>query len=147
MDNIINFYEALAKDKELQGRAQKLNEKYDKNKPSEEEMLAEATEFAKAEGFSFTSAELKAYNDKRKAESPEELGTEELEAVVGGGLFGKPDDLHGKCICAFAGGGGGRHTEGSVAWGCGCAGYGQGGDAKDWHWICVCGLGGGGGNL
>jgi len=145
MTNVQKFYEALANDKALQDKAQKLNEKYGGKNPPEEEMLAETIRFAKAEGYSFTEAELEDHMKAKKSELSGEIDESELETVAGGKrILPCPKELTGGCVCAFAGGGGGRHS-GGIAWGCGCAGYGQGGDAVDWHWICVCALGGGGG--
>ncbi|MCL2249251.1 MAG: hypothetical protein FWC13_08265 [Oscillospiraceae bacterium] len=140
MSNIQKFYEAFEKDKTLQEKAQKLNEKYGDKNLSEEEMLTETIRFAKAEGYSFTEAELEEYMKAKKSEMGGEIDESELEAVAGGVIRGVnvPDDATGFCICTFAGGGGGRHNGDTTAWGCGCAFYGQGGDAKDWHIICAC---------
>ncbi|MCL2249257.1 MAG: Nif11-like leader peptide family natural product precursor [Oscillospiraceae bacterium] len=144
MSNVQKFYEALAKDEALQAKVQKLNEKYGDEKPSEGEMLAETIRFAKAEGYSFTEAELEEFMKARKTEQSREIDENELEAVAGGEVLKWPEDTSGMCVCVAAGGGGGRHTGGTIAWGCGCAFYGQGGDAAEWHWICLCVFGGGG---
>ncbi|MCL2249253.1 MAG: Nif11 family protein [Oscillospiraceae bacterium] len=149
MSNVQKFYEALARDEKLQEKSKELNKKYEENKPKEDEAIAETVRFAKAEGYSFTEAELKEYMKAKKAELGEKLDESELEAVAGGVVKGVnvPDDATGKCVCALAGGGGGRHNGGSTTWGCGCFHYGQGGDGRDWHIICICAYAGAGGLL
>ncbi|MCL2249250.1 MAG: Nif11-like leader peptide family natural product precursor [Oscillospiraceae bacterium] len=144
MTNVQKFYEALAKDKTLQEKAQKLNEKYGDEKLPECEVLAESVRFAESEGYSFTIAELEEYMKAKKSEMGGEVDESELEAVAGGFVH-QPKDISGGCVCYWAGGGGGRHNNDEIAWGCGCAGYGQGGDAIAWHWICICMAGGVGG--
>ncbi|MCL2249255.1 MAG: Nif11 family protein [Oscillospiraceae bacterium] len=148
MSNVKEFYEAIGKEKRLQEKSKELSKKYEEKKPIEDEVIAEIVEFAKAEGYSFTEAELREYIESKQAEITKEIGEDELEAVAGGFVRGvnAPEDLTGGCACSVLGGGGGTHYEGTRSWGCGCAGYGQGGDARDWHAICICkGLGGGGG--
>jgi len=97
MESIKKFYEALSKDEAMRKRLSGLNEKYKETKPDNDAAVADIVAFAKAEGFEFTSDDLKAYS---KTEG-KKLSEEELEAVAGGGCKDTP---HG-CYCVVGGGG------------------------------------------
>lgn len=123
MQKVKEFYEALAKDKEMQERAQAM----DGEKPeNEEEALAAVVEFAKEEGYDFTAEELGEYMESRKVE---QLTDEELEQVAagivvdgwgcfclmgGGGKFPK-----GSCVCVVGGSG---RDDGRVTMNCAIVG-------------------------
>jgi len=129
MENIKKFYDALSNDKAMQDRAVALN------KPGEklDEATAKATiiAFAKAEGYTFTEAELEAYAKQAKP-----MADESLDTAAGG---------TGGCACVGVGGGGGTDKDGDSLI-CACVVSGGGateGEAEDG--ICVCALAGGGG--
>ena len=89
MENAKKFYNALAKDEAMRGRANALSEKR-----GGDMVKADVIAFAKAEGFDLTVEELMAY-----ANAPEEMDDNELDAVSGGAK-----DTVG-CACAVGGGG------------------------------------------
>lgn len=62
-----------------------------------------------------------------------EISEKELLSVSGG-----------DCICALAGGGGGKDKYDGKTYGCACVGYGQGGDGSADDFNCCCVLEGGG---
>ncbi len=87
MNNVKNFYEALAKDKEMQERWKALT---DTIPESEEAALAEIVSFAAKEGYELTTEELKAFTQETIKDGA--LSDDELEAVTGGTL--EEDILH-----------------------------------------------------
>ncbi len=124
-ENLKKFLSLIANDKELEAKALACNEL------GEEKGKQAMLELAKENGIELTAADL-----EKKAEPVSgELDDNELDAVAGGS---------GVCICAFAGGGGGKDADDGKVYGCACVLYGQGGDggAKDFN--CICGGGGAG---
>lgn len=110
MQKVKEFYEALAKDREMQERAQVMG---DEKPASEDDALAAVLEFAGKEGYNFTAEALKEYLESQKAV---QLTDEELEQVAAGGI--SPDGYG--CFCLV--GGGGKNVNGScvcVIGGCG----------------------------
>lgn len=68
-------------------------------------------------------------SDIEPAPEAEELSEDELNTVSGG-------KTTGYCICALAGGGGGKDD--GDTYGCACVGYGQGGNGDIDSFICWC---------
>ena len=135
MENIKKFYDALSNDKAMQDRAMALVKKGDKTEkttppfghPSKEgndEAAAKAAiiAFAKAEGYTFTEAELEAYIKQAKP-----LNDEQLDAVAGGTAG---------CGCVAIGAGGGTDKNGKD-FVCSCVGYGLGGSDLQ-NGACAC---------
>jgi hypothetical protein len=124
-DKVKEFYEALAKDKAMQERAEAVFAKHKDSQPDEDAAWSDLAGFAQAEGFEVTAEELAAY----KKEHGRQLTDEELATVAAGTLM---DDY---CVCIQVGTG--ITTQ---KW-CGCAyiGYGNGSGFK-----CFCFFGGGG---
>ena len=122
MENVKEFYEALANSDALKEKAAKLNEKYNETeKMDEEAAIADIIAFAASEGYSFTAQELADYTKTAMKPAPQELSQDELEAVAGGSNACRV--CFGTCFCVV--GGGGTH--------------------QDPHWVCVCVLNGFGG--
>ena len=127
MENVKKFYDAISNDKAMQDRAAALNKPDEQ--PDEAAAKAAIVAFAKAEGFSFTEADLEAYAAQAKPLADEAMDT------AAGGTAG--------CGCAGVGGGGGTDEFGEpfvcscILTGCGMGKYkGTGG--------CVCtGIGAG----
>ena len=120
MENVKKFYDALANDKAMQERASALNKEGEK--PDKAAARTAIVAFAKAEGYSFTEADLDAYAKQAKP-----LTDENLDAAAGGSAG---------CGCAGVGGGGGTDKNGSTV-GCACvaAGFGTNSHGDD---ICDC---------
>lgn len=102
MKNVKEFYEALAKDKEMQERAKALNSK---NPENEEAVLAATVEFAKKEGYDITAEEIREY---LKTNATLELSDSEMAAVTGGVSAVEA------CYCVFGGGGSGKNDDACV---------------------------------
>lgn len=84
-----------------------------------DEVLALAEEI----GMELTQADIEPVPES------DELAENELNTVSGG-------KATGYCICALAGGGGGK--ENGDTYGCACVGYGQGGDGSIDSFTCWC---------
>ena len=119
MENIKKFYDALSNDKAMQDRAAALNKQGEK--PDESAAKVAIVAFAKAEGYSFTEADLDAYGKQAKP-----LADEALDAAAGGDAG---------CGCVVAGGGGGTDSNGNT-FACACVAAGMG-DSKDPGGGCV----------
>ena len=110
MQKVKEFYEALAKDREMQERAQTMDSE---KAVSEDDALAAVLQFAGKEGYDFTAEELKEYTEGQKAV---QLTDEELEQVAAGEI----DPYGYGCFCLA--GGGGKFPDGTcvcVIGGCG----------------------------
>ena len=94
MGDIKKFYDALASDEALRGRATALSAKYGDETPGKAAVAADLVSFAKAEGYDFSEKELADY-----ANQPYPLGDDELDAVSGG-----VEDTY-MCACLMGGGG------------------------------------------
>ena len=99
MQKVKEFYETLAKDKEMQERAKALNSK---NPESEEAVLAATVEFAQKEGYDITEEGIREY---LKAHAASELSDSEMAAVTGG------VSALEACYCVFGGGGKGNDND------------------------------------
>ena len=139
MENVKKFYDALSKDKAMQDRAMALVKKDDKlemttppfGHPSKEgndeaAVKAAVIAFAKAEGFSFTEAELDAF-----AKQATPLADESMDAAAGGG----------GCACVTYGAGGDGDGEQDI---CACYMGGVGVYAGTDDLACMCVFVGGG---
>jgi len=122
-ENVKRFYEALAKDRELQEKFNVSGQHYKVQNLSEAEMDSlyekEVLPAAKKAGFDFTLADLKAFAADNRPSGLKELSEEELAAVAGG------------CGCAFLGGG----ADGDKACSCFSSGTGVNGSYQS---ICKC---------
>ena len=123
MENVKKFYDALANDKDLQGRAAALNEKYKGEEPCADTAKNELLAFAKAEGYDFTADELDAYSKEAKPV------TDETAEMAAGGAYNSDN-----CFCAVGGGGKDPETKKS----CACVAYGEGAvDSENRYLHCV----------
>ena len=107
MSNVKNFYEALAKDKEMQERAKELNSKQFKN---EDDKIATIVEFANKEGYEMTAQDIKDY---MKEHSNMDLSDDMLESVTGGSENAADCLIIGVgkgCGCFIGGGGKGEKS-------------------------------------
>jgi len=129
VENIKRFYDALTKDEALQDKFKALAEKYEGQKPDEEQADAicekELLPFAKSAGYDFTLEELKEYNRDAAKPATRQLSEEELAAVAGG-----------VCVCVMFGLG--ELSDGCY---CLCQLYGWGNSPGG---CCLCAVGGGG---
>jgi predicted ribosomally synthesized peptide with nif11-like leader len=115
-ENLKNFLELIASNKELEKKALATNEL------GEEKGKAAMLALAKENGIELTLADLE------KKEESGELSDDELDAVAGGGF----------CTCVVAGGGGGTDANDGQIYGCACTSYGQGGDGRKKDSNCAC---------
>lgn len=105
MENVKRFYEALARDREMQERAKAQN---DKTPVSEDAVLAATVEFAKREGYDITAEEIREY---LKTNASSELSDNEMAAVTGGisalkacyCVFGGSGENDDTCVCVMGG--------------------------------------------
>ena len=118
MENVKKFYDALASDEAMRGRANALGDKHGETNPSKSTIAAELVAFAKAEGYDFSEKELAEY-----AEQPYPIDDDELDAVAGG-----VNDTE-KCMCIVGGGG----TYLGVT--CACVAF--GGGAQPTNLVCL----------
>ena len=112
MGDIKKFYDALASDEALRGRATALSAKYGEETPGKAAVAADLVSFAKAEGYSFSEKELADYSNQ-----PYPLSDDELDAVAGGA-----NNDTAACFCAFGGGG----TQNGITCACVLGGGGAG---------------------
>ncbi|MCL2084298.1 MAG: Nif11-like leader peptide family RiPP precursor [Oscillospiraceae bacterium] len=111
MENVKKFYDALASDEALRGRADALSEKYGETKPDRAALAADFISFAKAEGYDFSEKDLADYTNQ-----PYPLSDDELDAVSGGAKD------TAACFCTFGGGG----TQNGITCACVLGGGGAG---------------------
>lgn len=121
--NVKLFYEELSKNKELQEKITKANEKYTGQKIDEKSidliLQNELLPIAKEAGFDFTLEELYEFAKKSNQSFGGRLSDDELDAVVGGWGFCPGIGLSdGGCFCFIAGAGQNPRDKG------GCAGVG-----------------------
>jgi len=90
-ENVKRFYEALAKNRQLQEKFNVLGKQYEGQKLSEAEMDSlyekEVLPAAKKAGFVFTLAELKDFAANNHPSGLKELSEEELAATAGAGTY------------------------------------------------------------
>ena len=108
MENVKQFYDALATNEALKEKAEKLNGKYSVTNPDEIAVAKEIIAFATAEGYTFTAEELKAYSESVKV-TAKAVNDDELDAVAGGKTHGDCLDCFDTCFCVV--GGGGKHND------------------------------------
>ena len=122
-ENLKNFLDLIASNKELEAKALACNEL------GEEKGKLAMLELAKECGIELTPADLA----KEEKPASRELDDDELDAVAGGAN----GDRDG-CYCILAGFGGGKDSIDGNPFACGCVAYGQGGDGRASDANCRC---------
>ena len=102
VENVENFYAAISQDETVKQRFNELNQKYQgvaMNAAKTDAILEqELLPLAKALGFEFTRAEIKAYGEEvQQAKLPCELNDSELEVVSGAGWCSAPSKIALRC--------------------------------------------------
>jgi hypothetical protein len=130
MSKVIDFYEALKNNPELQKKFEHLNAKISEDGDvNEQELASDITKVANENGYDFTVADYTSFVEEKKSSFDEsKLSDDQLEAVAGGKTGG----------CGCYGGGYGSVLNGSRK--CLCVIFGAGGD----NGLCLCANFGGG---
>jgi len=130
--NLMRFFEALARDDSLRAKFEAIGAKHSHQNPDESLRDAvwqnEILPLAQSEGFELTLEDLKAFQVPERTE-PEKLSDDELDSVAGGGTcvcfyLGFGTRGHGDSRCTCFNSGSGSNDDGGPR--CNCNLYGVG---------------------